>query len=87
MKYINKVIDFILCFLMDKCIYSSKKLLAYTFSLVVIYLALFTVKEYYELLIFITVLLGLRSYDTSKTNNGTASNTNNAPAVNIDEKG
>lgn len=64
---------------MDKCIYSSKKLLAYTFSSVVIYLALFTVKEYYELLIFITVLLGLRSYDTSKTNNGTTPINNNVP--------
>jgi len=87
MNFINKIIDFLLCFLRDKCVYSSKKLLAYTFSLVVIYMLCFTDKAVTEVLIFITVLLGLRSYDTSKTNNTTTPNTNNAPAVNNDEKG
>lgn len=77
MKYINKIIWFFECLLMDKCIYSSKKLLAYGFSLLVIYLVIFTSKDYYELLIFITVLLGLRSYDTAKNKNGSTPTTNN----------
>jgi len=46
--------------------FSSKKVMAYVFSLVVIYLVIFTDKEYYELLIFITALMGLRAYQQQK---------------------
>jgi len=64
----RKIIDFFLCLLKDNCAYSIKKFLSYIFSAVVIYLVVFTGKDYYELLIFVTVLLGLRSYETVQKN-------------------
>ena len=48
--------------------FSSKKVMAYVFSLVVIYLAIWTDKQYYDLLIFITALMGLRVYQHTKKN-------------------
>ena len=39
-----------------------------TFDLIV-YLAVFTDKNYYDLLIFLAVLLGIRSYDKTQYNN------------------
>jgi hypothetical protein len=59
----NKIKNFILCFLEDDCKYSSKKLLSYIFSAVVIYLVLFTTKDYYDILVFIAALLGLRTWE------------------------
>ena len=64
MKNIGK---FFLCMLRDDCKYSIKKFLVYIFSIVIIYLAIFTTKNYYELLTFIAVLLGIRSYERLKS--------------------
>jgi hypothetical protein len=65
-KFFSDIRYFLTCLLLDKCIYSSKKLLAFIFSFVIIYLVIFTDKSVIDLLVFVTVLLGLRSYDTSK---------------------
>jgi hypothetical protein len=70
-KFFSDIRYFITCCLKDKCDYSSKKILAYLFSFVIIYLVIFTEKSVIDLLVFVTVLLGLRSYDTSK-NQGTS---------------
>jgi hypothetical protein len=64
MKNIGK---FFLCMLRDDCKYSIKKFLVYIFSIVIIYLVIFTTKNYYELLTFVAVLLGIRSYERLKS--------------------
>jgi len=48
--------------------FSTKKVFAYVFGLLVIYTAVFTDKSYYELLVFITALLGLRVYENKDPN-------------------
>lgn len=63
MKFFKSILDFLLCFLRDDCPYSIKKLLTYVFSGIVIYLAIFTDKDYYQLLMFVGVLLGIRAYE------------------------
>ncbi len=67
-KFFSDIRYFLTCLLKDKCDYSSKKILAYLFSFIIIYLVIFTDKSVVDLLVFVTVLLGLRSYDTSKSN-------------------
>jgi len=62
----KKILNFFLCFLEDNCQYSIKKLLTYIFSALVIYLCLFTDKQYYDLLLFIGALLGLRSWEKNQ---------------------
>jgi hypothetical protein len=62
----KKIIDFFACMLQDNCIYSIKKFLVYVFSTLTIYLCVFTTKDYYELLFFIGLLLGLRTYERLK---------------------
>lgn len=44
-------------------LYSIKKFLSIIFSLLVIYLAIFTDKNYYDILLFIAGLLAIRSFD------------------------
>jgi hypothetical protein len=63
MKILKKVVDFFLCMLKEDCVYSIKKFLTYVFSLLVIYLILFTTKDYYQILAFIGLLLGIRAYE------------------------
>jgi hypothetical protein len=61
--FFTEIKEFILCFIKKDCIYSRKALLSFlTFNLIV-YLAIFTEKDYYELIIFLSVLLGITSYD------------------------
>jgi hypothetical protein len=62
-KLLIQIRDFFLCLLEDECKYSLKKLLCYVFTIVIIYLAIFTDKSYIELLTFIAVALGIRSYE------------------------
>jgi hypothetical protein len=63
----KKIGKFFLCMLRDDCKYSIKKFLVYIFSVVIIYLVIFTTKNYYELLTFVAVLLGIRSYERLKS--------------------
>ena len=66
MNFFQKIGNFLSCLLHENCEYSIKKILAYIFSGVVIYLAIFTDKEYYEMLIFVGALLGIRGYERVK---------------------
>lgn len=59
----RKLKDFILCFLRKDCEYSKKGLLTFLTFFLITYLAIFTDNSYYELLIFLSVLLGINSYD------------------------
>jgi len=49
--------------LKEDCQYSIKKFLTYIFCVLIIYLILFTNKDYYQLLMFVGVLLGIRAYE------------------------
>jgi hypothetical protein len=66
MNVFQKIGNFLSCLLHENCEYSIKKILAYIFSAVVIYLAIFTDKGYYEMLIFVGALLGIRGYERVK---------------------
>jgi len=66
MNFFRKIGDFLSCLLHENCEYSIKKILAYAFSLLVIYIVIFTDKEYYELLFFVGGLLGVRAYERVK---------------------
>jgi hypothetical protein len=69
----KKFIAFFACLLHSDCIYSSKKILMYIFSGLILYLAIFTDKQYIELLTFVAVLAGVRTYEgiqTMKINKG-----------------
>ena len=63
MKILKQIADFFLCMLKEDCIYSIKKFLTYVFSILVVYMAIFTDKQYYEILTFVAVLLGIRAYE------------------------
>lgn len=65
-NFFRKIGDFFSCLLHENCEYSIKKILAYIFSLLVIYIVIFTEKDYYELLFFIGGLLGVRAYERVK---------------------
>lgn len=52
---------------MAHCQYSIKKFLSYLFSALVVYVVVFTDKDYLELLVFIAALLGMRSYERLKS--------------------
>jgi len=58
--------DFLLCMLREDCQYSIKKFLVYIFSVLIIYMVVFTDKPFYEILTFIAVLLGIRAYEKGK---------------------
>jgi len=75
----------LLCMLRGDCKYSIKKFLVYLFSIVVVYLAIFTDKAYLDLLVFIAALLGIRSWDKMKYYERQENEQQND--VNIDEKG
>lgn len=66
MNFFRKIGNFFSCLLHENCEYSIKKILAYVFSTLVIYLVIFTDKEYYEILIFVGALLGIRGYERVK---------------------
>lgn len=63
LQFFIDVKTFVLCFLRKDCEYGIKKLLAIFTFFIVAYLAIFTEKNYYELLMFLAVLLGISSYD------------------------
>lgn len=58
--------NFFLSLILGKSPISIKKVLSFLTFFLVTYLAIFTEKDYYELLIFLAALLGLRSYDKLK---------------------
>jgi len=62
----KKIGDFFLCFLRDDCQYSVKKVLAFILTGVAIYLIIWTDKSAYDVLGFVAVLLGLRTYEKGK---------------------
>jgi hypothetical protein len=66
MNVFTKIGNFLSCLLHENCEYSIKKILTYTFSTLVIYLVIFTDKEYYDILIFVAGLLGFRMYERVK---------------------
>lgn len=66
MNFFRKIGGFLSCLLHENCEYSIKKILTYTFSALVIYLVIFTDKEYYDILIFVAGLLGFRMYERVK---------------------
>jgi len=68
MNIFIKIGNFISCLLHENCEYSIKKILTYVFSMLVIYMVIFTDKNYYEILIFIGALLGIRGYERVKLN-------------------
>ena len=66
MNFFRKIGSFLSCLLHENCEYSIKKILTYVFSALVIYLVIFTDKEYYDILIFVAGLLGFRMYERVK---------------------
>ena len=68
LKFLIQIRDFFLCFLQDDCKYSIKKVLAIAFSMLVVWVVICTDKDYYELLGFIAILLGMRAWERSKQN-------------------
>lgn len=62
-----KIIEFFTCLLKDDCKYSIKKFLTFIFTGLILYLAIFTDRDFYELLTFVAVLLGIRSYERMKS--------------------
>ena len=66
-QFFTNIRDFFLCMLREDCEYSIKKFLVYIFSALVGYVILFTDKDFYEILAFIAVLLGIRSYERLKS--------------------
>ena len=66
MNIFTKIGNFLGCLLRENCEYSIKKILTYAFSLLVFYMVIFTDKEYYEILLLIAGLLGIRGYERVK---------------------
>lgn len=68
MNIFKRIHNFALCFLEDDCEYSIKKLLAFIFSALAIYIAIWTEKPevFVEILGFIAVLLGIRAWERTK---------------------
>jgi accessory gene regulator protein AgrB len=80
MKILNNIYQWLMCFLRKDCQYSIKKLFAILTFVLVVYLAVFTLKNYYELLMFVSVLLGISSYDKRTWNaNNSVNNSVNTP--------
>ena len=78
MKVFNKIIDFLLCLIQGtKCQYSIKKVLSFLFTFLIFYIAIFTEKEYYELLFILATLLGMREYSKKIYNDNNDNNDNN----------
>jgi len=66
MNFFRRIGSFLSCLMRENCEYSIKKILTYVFSTLVVYMVIFTDKEYYEILIFIGALLGIRGYERVK---------------------
>ena len=63
-KFFIQIRDFFLCFLKTECPYSLKKLLCYIFTAIAVWMILSQhLEQLVEVLGFIAVLLGLRSYE------------------------
>jgi len=58
-----KIGEFFGCMLRADCVFSIKKFLSYVFSILTIYVVVFTDKNFYELLAFVAVLLGIRAFE------------------------
>jgi hypothetical protein len=80
MKILRQIKDFFLCMLRADCEYSIKKFLVYIFTLLILYLAIFTDRDIYEILTFVAVLLGIRSYERLKAGKYTPSPSTNGDA-------
>lgn len=63
MKILNRIGEYFTCLLYENCDYSIKKCLIFIFTSLVIYTVIFTDKSYYDLLIFIGALVGVRFYE------------------------
>jgi hypothetical protein len=74
MNIFKQIGNFFLCLLRDDCPYSIKKFLVWIFTAVTIYLIIFTDKDVYQLLTFILVLLGIRSFEKVKLMNANLRN-------------
>ena len=83
--FFSDVSWFLLCLLRGDCKYSIKKILVFLFSVLIVYLAIFTDKSYIDLLVFVAALLGIRSWDKMKYHERQENEQQND--VNIDEKG
>jgi len=71
LQFFIQIRDFFLCMLQSTCVYSIKKFLCYVFSALAIYMVITSKTEMYlETLGFITVLLGIRAWQRSKTTIG-----------------
>jgi hypothetical protein len=66
MNFFRNIIGFFSCLIRENCEYSIKKILIYVFSLLVIYMVILTDKDYYDILIFVGALLGIRGYERVK---------------------
>jgi hypothetical protein len=60
------ILNFLGCLISSKCEFSIKKFLSYFFTILIFYLVIFTDKQYYDLLLFLGVLLGMREYSKTK---------------------
>lgn len=74
MGVFTKIRGFLSCLLHENCEYSIKKILTYVFSTVAIYVIIFTDKDYYELLGFILILLGIRGWERIRLWKGSSDN-------------
>lgn len=66
MNFFKQIGNFFLCLLRDDCQYSIKKILTWIFSIVTVYVIIFTDKDVYQLLMFILALLGIRAFEKWK---------------------
>lgn len=64
----------VMCFLRVDCQYSLTKLLASLSFFLVVYVAVFTQRDLYDLLGFITVLLGIRAWEKKNVDAPTPEN-------------
>ena len=62
-RFFQDIREFLLCMLKKDCPYSKKGLLSFLTFFLIVYLSIFTEKDYYQLLMFLTLLLGITSYD------------------------
>lgn len=68
MQALNKIVDFLLCLLRSNCEYSLKKWLAYWFTGLIFYLAIFQQNISTDLLLFLAALLGMREFSKKYPN-------------------
>ena len=66
--FFYKILDFLLCLLRSNCEYSLKKFLAYFFTGLVFWVVIKTDRDVYDLLIFLSLLLGMREFSKKYPN-------------------